>query len=63
MKAKHPVGHMKNHINVIVQGPDRAWFKDDRFRVIRAVAGLSEAGRSRYAGVTDPSYNSRCALH
>jgi hypothetical protein len=26
------------------------------------VAGLWEAGRSRYAGVTDPGYNCRCYL-
>jgi hypothetical protein len=28
----------------------------------RVVAGIFEAGRCRYAGVTDPGYNCRCYL-
>jgi hypothetical protein len=55
------------------EASNRAWFNSGRFRVTRGfliagrdrscvVAGLCEAGHSRYTGVTDPGYNWRCYL-
>jgi hypothetical protein len=40
---------------------ERVRFRAGRDRA-RVVAGLSEGGRCRYAGVTDPGYNCRCYL-